>query len=276
MDDEEEIVLNDDGILELSYRGWERVSPLIFPFARSILHLDLSFNCLVELPDAIGTLCNLQNMNVSCNHLKSIPHSLGRLRRLISLKANGNKLTSLPDEIGSCVSLKTVNLTENQITHLPESLGDCISLMRLDLQNNNLNSLPLTLSKIDTKDLTIDCSNNPRLKIIPEEMRADSETIRWIISFLYEKKKLIDTIEQTTIEMSMVAKSNEDTISELNVEVERLQHEKELLLEERESIRYFLRIREWGRRCNKSMKKLVELCEEMFSRTSKPSMEYYK
>jgi Leucine-rich repeat (LRR) protein len=276
MEDDDEIVLNDDGILELSFRGWETVSPSIYPYSRSIIHLDLSFNCLVELPDEIGTLCNLQSINVSCNKLQSIPHSIGRLRRLTSLKAEGNKLNNLPEELGSCISLKSIHLAENQINNLPESLGNCISLAMLDLQNNNLNSLPLTLSKIDTKDLKIDCSHNPNLKMIPEEMKSDSETIRWIIMFLYEKKKIIDIIEQTTIEMSQVAKSNEHTISEYNAEIEKLRTEKDFLLEERESVRCFIKFREWTRSCNRSFKMYMAFCEKMFSRSSKPPMEYYK
>jgi hypothetical protein len=230
----------------------------------------------VHLPDEIGTLSNLQSINVSCNKLESIPHSFGRLRRLISLKATGNILVSLPEAIGSCISLKEVHLAENRITHLPESVGNCISLTRLDLQNNNLNSLPLTLSKIDTQKLIIDCSQNPNLKMIPEEMKSDSETIRWIIIFLHEKKNIIDTIEQTTIEMSQVAKSNEDIISEYNEEIERICIEKELLLAERESVCNFIKFRELGRRCNRQMKTCMEFCEKMFSRTSKIPMEYCK
>ncbi|TQE01512.1 hypothetical protein C1H46_012875 [Malus baccata] len=54
--------------------------------------LDLSRNELKVLPESIGGLEKLEELNVSSNLLESLLESIGRLQNLKVLNATGNKL----------------------------------------------------------------------------------------------------------------------------------------------------------------------------------------
>lgn len=274
MNDEEEIEVQDGGILELSYRGWDMVNASIFTYSQSIVDLDLSFNCLVDLPAGIGKFRNMTKFNCSCNHLKSLPPEIGRLRKLTILKANGNNLCNLPDEIGLCISLREINLTENNIISLPDSIGDCISLKMLKVRNNDLNTLPLTLSNIKSQELTIDCENNNNLEMIPASMRCDSNTILWILGFLYEKTTLIKLIQQTSMEMSIKVKAHNEMIVLQRANIESLTLERDALLKELASVKHYMIARRMVWKCKAKMTQFINFCEKMLPRSSKISMEY--
>ena len=55
----------------------------------------------ISLPDSIGKLQNLIDLEVYNNQLKSLPSSVGNLQNLIRLLAFNNQLTSLPDSVGN-------------------------------------------------------------------------------------------------------------------------------------------------------------------------------
>lgn len=54
------------------------------------------------IPDAIGGLKSLQELDVSANLLRSLPDSIGLLLNLKVLNLSGNKLNALPESISWC------------------------------------------------------------------------------------------------------------------------------------------------------------------------------
>ena len=64
----------------------------------TLRHLDISHNCLKELPSSIGCLTALETLDVSYNQLDTLPLELGALELLKELKVKGNPLKSFPDE----------------------------------------------------------------------------------------------------------------------------------------------------------------------------------
>ena len=76
-------------------------------------------------------------------------------------------------------NLEHLALSENLLTTLPESMGLMANLKVLTLQANDLVSIPVSLSNLSNLE-EIDCTNNPRLEMIPELWRGHSKSVRAI------------------------------------------------------------------------------------------------
>jgi Leucine-rich repeat (LRR) protein len=100
------------------------------------------------LPDSIGNLINLQELDLENNQLSSLPDSIGNLINLQSLDLENNQLSSLPDSIGNLINLHKLDLSSNQFSSLPDSIGNLINLQQLYLSSNKLESLPTSILKI--------------------------------------------------------------------------------------------------------------------------------
>lgn len=64
-------------------------------------YLDISgnFNYLVALPESIGGLTSLIELNISYNQITALPNSIGRLEKLQHLKVEGNPLVIPPPKV---------------------------------------------------------------------------------------------------------------------------------------------------------------------------------
>lgn len=93
---------------------------------------------LTELPDSLGELTQLQELNLHNNRLTVLPKSLGQLTQLQELNLQNNRLTTLPDSLGQLTQLRSLNLQNNRLTALPNSLGKLVQLESLNLGNNPL------------------------------------------------------------------------------------------------------------------------------------------
>jgi len=129
--------------------------------------LDLSCG-LTELPQEIFELADtLEVLNLSGNCLRDLPHQLSQLHKLQVLFASDNDFEVLPDVLGDCRALQMVGfkanrivavpaaalppalrwltLTDNALTHLPTELGQRPALQKLMLAGNRLQALPESL-----------------------------------------------------------------------------------------------------------------------------------
>ena len=95
--------------------------------------LNLSGNRIGELPEQIGDLRALVDLDLGSNSLSALPASIGSLTRLRFLNAMSNQLTALPPGIGGCTALHRCGLKNNQLTALPPSIGQLASLVELYL-----------------------------------------------------------------------------------------------------------------------------------------------
>ena len=271
--EDEDFIIDDEGRIDLRYRGWPEVDATTFTFAKQLTVLDLSFNQLQTLPDEIGTLKMLTILNCACNVLESIPPAIGRLRRLQRLKLNGNRLKILPDEIGDCHRLSVICLSENQMNRLPDSVNRCMSLTELHLENNVLTCLPLGLANMKDTLHVINVKNNPMTATIPEEMHDNSGVIMWIICFLHEQQTMVDTIQLSLLEMSTLIKVNAHITEEHRNQIRSLGEEGKVLQKERESTRYFIRLRDWWRKGRVRLKVFQSFVKTMMSRESKIAIQ---
>lgn len=104
--------------------------------------LSLARRGMLDLPEELWELTELQKLNLSLNVLRSVPSSLGLLQNLVVLNLWGNQLTSLPPEIGQLRNLKVLFAYRNRLSEVPEELGCCTKLEVLSLANNQLTGLP--------------------------------------------------------------------------------------------------------------------------------------
>ncbi|WP_350284387.1 DUF5018 domain-containing protein [uncultured Croceitalea sp.] len=166
------IVLHNNGVITL---------PTDIGNLENLIQLDLTFNDLNSLPSEVGQLKELQslsvygsrqlasvpeeignltkliNLNLGWCNLSSVPSTLGNLTNLTDLRIDENGLQEVPKEIGNLINVKTLQLQKNQISQLPSELGGLSSLLVLYIQENQITTLPQELCDlITTNNVSVD------------------------------------------------------------------------------------------------------------------------
>eukprot|EP01114_Cavostelium_apophysatum_P020406 TRINITY_DN6827_c0_g1_i1.p1 TRINITY_DN6827_c0_g1~~TRINITY_DN6827_c0_g1_i1.p1 ORF type:complete len:779 (-),score=221.16 TRINITY_DN6827_c0_g1_i1:92-2428(-) len=115
---------------------------------RNLKELNFSFNKLSSLPYSISQLVNLRNLNLSENHFTEFPPIIFQITQLVQLNMSGNQLRRLPLEIGCLTELTQLHLDSNFLTTLPTSIGKLQKLQILHLQKNQFTALPSTIGRL--------------------------------------------------------------------------------------------------------------------------------
>jgi len=110
--------------------------------------LDFSHLNLEHIPESIGQLTELKELNLEGLNLRILTGSIGQLTQLEYLLLGGNKLDTLPDSIGKLTQLKELYLEYNLLTILPGSMGQLTQLELLQLGDNKLNTLPESIGQL--------------------------------------------------------------------------------------------------------------------------------
>ena len=170
---------NENGSLELTYRGWTLVDEVIWTMGRELVILDISYNSITEFPPEFGDLGLLKELNCSCNQLTEFPKQIGKLRSLKLLKCNGNNILRLPPEIGQCARLKTLLCGENKLETVPVELAKLHELEELQLCNNRLTYFPPAIA-LSARLKVVDIVNNPQLAwMVPLKLQGRTDFVRW-------------------------------------------------------------------------------------------------
>ena len=122
-------------------------------------YLDLSFHGISVLPENMGDLDFLKELNLKNNSIEMLPESFSQIDNLLILKLHNNMLSSLPEDIGNLENLEELFLPGNQLTSIPDSIGELQNLQKLYLQQNLLTSLPSTICDLP-QDCTIRIDDN--------------------------------------------------------------------------------------------------------------------
>ncbi|KAL6443183.1 hypothetical protein ACFW04_002845 [Cataglyphis niger] len=128
------------------YHNAIRIIPETVVMLQSLNYLDLSRNQLTSLPREICRL-PLQTLLVAHNRLASLPDELGRMTSLAELDAGCNEITSLPPRIGDLARLRSLDLRSNLLVHLPIELT-YLRLVKLDISGNRISVLPNEMRKM--------------------------------------------------------------------------------------------------------------------------------
>ncbi|XP_006007705.1 leucine-rich repeat and calponin homology domain-containing protein 1 [Latimeria chalumnae] len=123
-----------------------------------LTYLNLSRNQLSSLP---ACLCGLplKVLIASNNKLGSLPEEIGQLKQLMELDVSCNEITALPQQIGQLKSLRELNIRRNYLKVLPEELAE-LPLVKLDLSCNKVVVIPICYRKM-TQLQTLQLENNP-------------------------------------------------------------------------------------------------------------------
>ncbi|XP_041850306.1 DISP complex protein LRCH3 isoform X10 [Melanotaenia boesemani] len=125
---------------------------------QALTYLNLSRNQLAVLPPVV---CSLPlKVLIACNNkLVSLPEELGRLRHLTELDVSCNEIQALPSQMGQLEALRDLNIRRNHLVRLPPELAE-LPLVRLDFSCNKVTSIPVCYRRL-THLQTIILDNNP-------------------------------------------------------------------------------------------------------------------
>lgn len=213
-----------EGSLDLSHGQYKEFPiELVQLYRNELVKLSMAFNNLQKISPIVGQLHLLQVLNLSNNELHTIDQAISQCIRLKKLNLSHNKLTNFPIELGiHCNMLEELILHDNQLSVVSELQTP--ALYTLDLRNNSLREIPASLSCIPT--LTkIPCDGNPDLKMIPRDMRDDTELVLWMLNLhhLQNEKEVEFLKEYNKVEDS--AKASELEKLELLQKLKRIQEE---------------------------------------------------
>ena len=148
------LIMNGNGIRELPQKGLGNL--------KTLRCLELSGNCIVDLPESLGELTTLETIDVSNNQLTSIDQ-MKKLDNLTSIKADANAIESIENlKLKNKQRLEHLSLSSNKLASIPDDIQHCKQLKRLLLLDNaTLKALPSSLSnnkklqtiRIDAKSL---------------------------------------------------------------------------------------------------------------------------
>jgi len=159
-------------VLNLNKRGIDGVSIATFPveiFKLTALRgLFLKGNALREIPQEIGTLSELIELNLADNlELGRLPSGIGNLKNLRKLDIRYCGLTDLPSEVGNLKNLESLQMWGNGFIELPYCITELTNLKELYLKNNKLTKIPYDMIKMDNLKY-IDVQLNYLCNLLPE------------------------------------------------------------------------------------------------------------
>ncbi|KFV07519.1 Leucine-rich repeat and calponin homology domain-containing protein 3, partial [Tauraco erythrolophus] len=140
------------------YQNCIRYIPEAILNLQSLTFLNISRNQLSTLPVHLCSL-PLKVLIASNNKLVSIPEEIGQLRQLTELDVSCNEIQTIPPQIGNLESLRDLSVRRNNLVCLPEELAE-LPLIRLDFSCNKITTIPVCYRNLRHLQ-TIMLENNP-------------------------------------------------------------------------------------------------------------------
>ncbi|XP_060098818.1 DISP complex protein LRCH3 isoform X3 [Heteronotia binoei] len=140
------------------YQNCIRYIPEAILNLQSLTFLNISRNQLSTLPVHLCSI-PLKVLIASNNKLVSLPEEIGNLRHLMELDVSCNEIQTVPPQIGNLESLRDLNIRRNHLVHLPEELAE-LPLIRLDFSCNKITTIPVCYRNLRHLQ-TITLDNNP-------------------------------------------------------------------------------------------------------------------
>jgi Leucine-rich repeat (LRR) protein len=135
--------------------------------------LDLTGNRLTLLPESLGNLVYLERLYVDDNQLTALPDSIGNLHHLEELFVDRNRLGALPESIGLLAGLCVLNAYSNLLTDLPPQIGALSALQDISVGHNQLATVPDGFWRLTNLEV-LNLAEN-RFTVIPEAIGALSQ-----------------------------------------------------------------------------------------------------
>ncbi|OWK05654.1 hypothetical protein Celaphus_00012663, partial [Cervus elaphus hippelaphus] len=140
------------------YQNCIRYVPEAILNLQALTFLNISRNQLSTLPVHLCDL-PLKVLIASNNKLVSLPEEIGHLRYLTELDVSCNEIQTIPSQIGNLEALRDLNVRRNHLVRLPEELAE-LPLIRLDFSCNKITTIPVCYRNLrHLQMITLD--NNP-------------------------------------------------------------------------------------------------------------------
>ncbi|KAK5868138.1 hypothetical protein PBY51_009178 [Eleginops maclovinus] len=140
------------------YQNCLRTLPESLLNLQSLTYLNLSRNQLCVLPPVVCSL-PLKVLIAGNNKLLSLPEEVGQLRHLTELDVSCNDIQTLPPQVGQLEALRDLNIRRNHLMHLPPELAE-LPLVRLDFSCNKVTVIPVCFRRLaQLQSIVLD--NNP-------------------------------------------------------------------------------------------------------------------
>uniref|UniRef100_A0A8C8SBD0 Leucine rich repeats and calponin homology domain containing 1 n=1 Tax=Pelusios castaneus TaxID=367368 RepID=A0A8C8SBD0_9SAUR len=140
------------------YHNCIKIIPDAIVNLQMLTYLNLSRNQLSSLP---ACLCGLplKVLIASNNKLGSLPEEIGQLKHLMELDVSCNEITALPQQIGQLKSLRELNIRRNYLQVLPQELVE-LPLVKFDFSCNKVLVIPICFRKMVQLQVLM-LENNP-------------------------------------------------------------------------------------------------------------------
>jgi hypothetical protein len=181
--------------LEVVELGWNKLTeiPQAIGHLKGLRDIDLEGNRLKSVSDSICALSELEVLGLAQNRLRELPESIGRLTKLEGLEVASNRLERLPESLGMCRNLTILSVGGNKLTAIPNGIGRLQKLRHFYLQANRIRELPEEIGALtELCELQVD---HNKLRSVPASLgrlkrlkyltvsdnRLTSEAGRWLI-----------------------------------------------------------------------------------------------
>uniref|UniRef100_A0A8I3N6D4 Leucine rich repeats and calponin homology domain containing 1 n=1 Tax=Canis lupus familiaris TaxID=9615 RepID=A0A8I3N6D4_CANLF len=203
-----------------------------------------SRNQLSALP---ACLCGLplKVLIASNNKLGSLPEEIGQLKQLMELDVSCNEITALPQQIGQLKSLRELNVRRNYLKVLPQELVD-LPLVKFDFSCNKVLVIPICFREMKQLQVLL-LENNPFCMHIFKYLSIQACQIKTTDSLYLqtmERPHLQQHVEDSKKDsdsgvgsdngdkrLSATEPSDEDTVS-LNVPMSNIMEEEQIIKED--------------------------------------------
>ena len=132
----------------------------------SLIELDVSYTGIKSLPPTVAYLTSLQKLYFGFSEATSLPKEIFQITSLQVLYINNTNISTIPEEIGRLSSLKMIHAINTEISSLPKSIGQLTSLEILELGDTCISEIPSEIRQI--KSLRALSLNNTEITKLPE------------------------------------------------------------------------------------------------------------
>ncbi len=123
---------------------------------------------LDSLPESIGEMQNLEELDLSLLDLKKLPDSFKYLTKLKKLNLGYNDFEAFPSQIFALENLEELNLELSLIKHIPDDIRKLTKLKVLILDDNYFEGFPVAVTHLaNLEELSITSSN---ISFLPDEI----------------------------------------------------------------------------------------------------------
>ena len=118
----------------------------------------------------------------------------------------------------------------NRLVTIPSTLGGLVALHSIRLKHNKLEMLPYEIGGLETLDV-LDCSENDKLHMVPEELRDDSQMVKFVIRLHFDTMGHINRIKKEYIDLQQKLLLQEQSNLRLRDAIENSKAEKMSILD---------------------------------------------